>query len=158
MKVLVFDGGEVLPAGSAAVAVTVCEPGGRSAGTVTVKVPSGPTIAVPMTVPSTETVTVEPGSPVPVMVGVGSVVWLPFAGPTRTGEAGGLVSTVKVVGGLSSELPCTLEAETVATCAPSGSVVVGVQVKVPAPVATVVQTTWPSTRTVTVLPGSAVPV
>ena len=81
---------------------------------VKVQLPSAATVVVPTTWPSTVMLTVVPGSPVPVMEGVLSVVVLAFAGPASVGVSGARPSMVKRVGVLSGEEPPAFEAETVA--------------------------------------------
>jgi hypothetical protein len=57
------------------------------------------------TLPSTETVIVAPGSPVPVTVGVGSLVLDPAVGEVTTGAAGATVSTTKERNDVADTLP-----------------------------------------------------
>lgn len=52
---------------------------------------------VPTEEPSIQTVTVLPGSAVPVIGGVASSVTDPFTGAVRSGAAGAVVSIVKVL-------------------------------------------------------------
>ena len=105
-----------------------------------------------------KTVIVELASAVPETDGVLLEVREPFAGPTTTGAAGGVVSTVKV---LVLELTETLPTESVAmartVCEASLNVEV-VKVQLPEPLAVVVPTETPSMNTVTVALASAVPV
>src|SRR5690606_13692831 len=87
-----------LPAGSTWLANTVWPPSdsARSSGTSMVQVPSGSTVAVPIDSPSTNTSTVAPISPVPVMVGVWSATVEPAVGSVTAGGAGASVSIVKL--------------------------------------------------------------
>ena len=88
-------GGEVLPAGSVAVAFT-SSPSSRP-GFGTVQLPSGPATTVAVVPSGNVTVTVEPGSAVPV---IGSV---PLIG-SITGASGAVVSFCFVSSVLSSLL------------------------------------------------------
>ena len=104
----------VLPAGSVAVVVMLCGPSPRGLVGVTLQVPLGPTVVVPITVPGllpSVSVMVSPGVPVPVKVGVlSSVEPPPPMGPVTlpslsvsvgvAGAAGAVVSTVRVSAGL----------------------------------------------------------
>ena len=121
------------------------------------QVPFAATVVVPMDAPSTRTVMVVPGSPLPTTTGVVVLTRLPFEGLSTTGVSGGVVSMVKRTGVLSRELPTTFTDDAVATCGPALSAVEAVQENAPAEVAVAVQTTTPSTRTETALPASAVP-
>src|SRR4051794_28593145 len=60
----------VFPAGSLAEVVSVCEPSAIVEDDVQLQLPLASTVAVQTTVPSTVTLTVLPGSPVPVNVGL----------------------------------------------------------------------------------------
>ena len=97
----------VLPATSVALKVMACRPSPRSVPGVKVQLPWAFTTAVPISLPSTITCTVEPTSPVPLKVGRASLVLLPdvsapVTGPTSsitlvtTGTPGAAVSMVKV--------------------------------------------------------------
>src|ERR687893_28186 len=89
--------GETLPAASVCVAEIVCGPSANGVVGVTDHVPSAATTAVPSTVPAASvTVTVAPGSPVPVIVGVASLTVDPSAGAVITGAGVASVSTVNV--------------------------------------------------------------
>ena len=83
----------VWPAGSTWVAVS-CVPFGNTLEGVTVQLPSGATTAVPTGVPPLMTVTVDPGSPVPVMAE-------PLVGAI-TGADGVVVSIVTANAGLGA--------------------------------------------------------
>ena len=147
--------GLVLPAGSVAVAVNVCGPllKGVVAGQVQLPAPSA--TAVQTVVAPSFTVTVLPGSAWPLTGGV-AVPTVPV-GELTLGATGAAVSTVKlrVVGGLV--LPAGSVAVTKAVLGPSVRAVVGVQVQVPLSGTVVLHTGTPPTVTVTVLPGSALP-
>src|SRR3546814_5220430 len=84
-----------LPASSVCTAITVCVPSLSSVPTGIDHDPSGPTGTVPKTDPSRVTSTSAPGSPVPVMTGVGSEIDEPSAGAVMAGAAGAAVSTSK---------------------------------------------------------------
>ena len=114
-------------------------------------------------------VTLEPGSAVPLSVGVVSLVLsLGLSAPRRsgtssstwvmTGAAGATLSIVRVQ---VLETPLVLPAASVATavraCGPSAIGEEGVKIHTPRPLATVVPIATPSTRTVTVAFASAVP-
>ena len=98
------------------------------------------------------------GSAVPEYAGVLSLVVEPSAGVSTTGATGGAVSTVKVLV-LDSGLvfPTASVAVAFTECVPSASGVDGVKLQAPEPLAGAVPTVTPSTITVTVLLGSAVP-
>ena len=96
----------VLPAASVALKVMACGPSARSLPGVKLQLPWALTTAVPISLPSTSTCTVEPTSPVPLKVGRASLVLLPdvsvpVTGPissttlVTTGTPGAAVSTVK---------------------------------------------------------------
>ena len=140
---------------AASVAVTVSVVGSSCAGLSAMeKLPSLPTTPVPMTVEPFVTVMMLPTSPVPVS-GVPS-----SASSMLPGSAGATVSTVTLSGAESpEELPAGSLEETVKVCGPSNSVVSAVQLQVP-PGWTVTSTVdgVPSTETITVVPGSPVPV
>jgi len=157
-KVLVFEGSDMFPAGSTAIALTVWLPSMSAIGTSNVHVPSGRTVAIPTGMPSTRTVMVLPGSPVPVTVGVVSDVTLPLAGPVTAGVRGGVESTVKLVGALAGDVRPPMTATAVATWGPSERAMVGVQLNAPLELAVVVHAMAPSMRTVTMEFGGAVPV
>ena len=90
--------GEGLPAGSVATAVTVCGPSPSGVVGVTENVPPGVAVTPGSGVPSTVTTTVEPGSAVPEMVGVGSLTVPPSAGAVMTGALGAVASIVNRTG------------------------------------------------------------
>src|SRR5580765_6432090 len=154
------EGKELFPAGSVWVAVRVVSPSGSGVVGVTDHVPPASTVVVPIGLPSwSVTVTVAPGSPVPVMVGVLSFVDDPSAGAVITGAAGGVVSTVKVTGAEGAEtLPARSAWVAVSVVAPSGSGVVGVSDHAPPASTVAVPIGAPPALTVTVAPGSPVPV
>ena len=114
----------VLPATSVALNVMTCGPSGRSVPGVKVQLPWALTTAVPISLPSTITCTVEPTSPVPLKVGRASLVLLPdvsvpVVGATSsitlvtTGTPGPAVSTVKAkTDEFAEELPAASVAYT----------------------------------------------
>ena len=154
--------GPVLPAGSVAVALSVCAPSLRAKGGVQVQLPLASTTALQITGPPAPsvTLTVLPGSPVPLTVGVVSLKMLPAVGAMMAGAMGAVESIVTgtLVAGLV--LPAGSVAVVLSVCGPSDNAVVGVQLQLPLALATAVQSTGPlgPSRTVTVLPGSAEPV
>ena len=77
-----------------------------------------------ISVPSTDTVTVAPGSPVPVIVGVLSLIVEPSAGAMITGGSGTSVSTVKVDEASGDTFPAGSVWMAVAVCSPPVSAVV----------------------------------
>jgi hypothetical protein len=159
VKVFVFETGEVLPAASVAVALTVCDPSVK-VGAARVQFPEASAVAVvPSGVPSMLTVTVLFASAVPEIVGVVSFVDDPSAGVTTTGAGGAAVSTVNVLVFDTGEvLPAVSVAVAFTACAPSGSGVGVVRVQLPDPSAIVVVPSGvPSMLTVTALFASAVP-
>lgn len=138
-------GALVLPEASLANAVGAWAPGASGFVGMQLHVPFGCTTVVHSVGPFVPsfTVTVEPGSPVPVIMGVLFEVLPPFAGPVITGAAGGVVSTVNgtVVGWLM--FPAGSVATTPRVCGPLASGVVGVQLHVPLGCTVVVQINVP---------------
>lgn len=140
------------------VAVMPCEPSGSVVASQ-LQVPDELVVAVHNTVVPSRTVMVLPGSAVPVMVGVASgVTWL-VVGPVMTGVEGAVASMVKWFEFEAIDtLPAASLATALATCMPVVRSIEGVHENAPLVASAVaVQTTCPSTETVTVLPGSAVP-
>src|ERR687891_174294 len=88
VKLTGSEAGEALPSASVWVAVTVWSPSVSGSVSSRLQVPSAATVVVPTTAPSMVTVTVAPGSPVPVIVGVLSFVISPSVGDVITGAAG----------------------------------------------------------------------
>jgi hypothetical protein len=85
----------VFPAGSVTVVERVVVPSGRGEDGTTEYVPLAETTPVPMIVPDPSLrVTVDPTSPVPVTVGVVSLVMSPSVGLPMLGFVGAVVSTV----------------------------------------------------------------
>ncbi len=104
--VMPLDAGEILPAESVALAVSVWEPADRLEVGATDHAPDAGTVAlVPIKVAPSNTLTVEPTSAVPLISGLSSSVVMPSAGLVIIGAAGGTVSTVIVLIGLVAELP-----------------------------------------------------
>ena len=151
----------VLPAGSVAVAFNVCGPSLSAKGGVQVQLPDASTTAVQTTGPvgPSVTFTVLPGSPVPLRVGVLSLVVLPAAGEMIAGETGAVLSIVTGVLAAGLVWPVGSVAVVLSVCGPLLSGVVGVQLQLPLALATAVQTVAPPgpSLTVMVLPGSALP-
>ena len=148
--------GLVLPVGSVSLVVIEWLPSGSGVVGVYVQLPRGSTTAVPMTLPLSRMLTVLPGVPVPLKVGVLSSVeppgtMAPVLSPTLSllpGVAGfvGAVASILITRGLVEglELPAASVAITVNECAPSASGVVGVKLH------------WPFWAAV-VVPSSVVP-
>ena len=164
VKVNPPDIGLVLPATSVAIAVRVCVPSPTGVVGVKVHAPLLPTTAVPISTPSRRMVIVEPGSPVPLSVGVASlVVSLAPTGPVPTGT----LSTSWVMAGASGAVPSMVMVQAfetlplldvaVSTWAPSASGVDGVKVHWPDDGTTTVPRTSTPLWMVMVEPGSAVP-
>ncbi len=138
-------------------ASTVCGPS-LKVGVVQLQLPLASAIAVQSVVAPSFTVTVLPASAVPVIVGVLSLVLKVSVGVITTGAAGATVSTVTATGVLAGlVLPAGSVAVGVRVCGPLVKGVLGVQVQLPAPSTTAVQTVVAPSFTVTVLPGSPVP-
>ena len=149
--------GELGPPAAACVAVMVWL--ALLSGVVGVKVHAPlTTTAVPATVPSIDTVTVSPVTPVPEMIGVAVVVSvLPLAGLVMVG-AGGAVATLTVnVSEAAGELgPPAAACVAVMVWLALLSAVVGVKVHAPL-TTTAVPATVPSIDTVTVSPVTPPP-
>jgi hypothetical protein len=159
VKVSGAETGEVLPARSVCVAVIVWEPSLNGVLGVQDHEPSAATVAVHTVVPPSTTVTVAPGSPVPLMVGVLSFVAEPPAGPVITGAAGADVSTVNVSDADAGEVfPAASCCVAVIVCEPSANGVDGTQLQLPPLVTTAVHRVLPPSTTVTVAPASPEPV
>ena len=158
MKEIVLLAGEMLPAASAAMALTEWAPWLSAVTGVQLNVPAARAVVEHTVAPSTEMVTVLPASAVPLYVGVAVESVAPLAGVATTGATGITVSTVKEFALLTGDtLPAASVAMALTEWAPWLSAVAGVQLKVPAATAVVEHTVAPSTETVTVLPASAVP-
>ena len=146
----VFDG-EVLPALSVAVTVksSPLVLGGLIA---TSNLPSSPAVAVPIGLPfSSFTVTVLPGSAVP-------VTWAPSSETSRlSGLFGGVISGA--VTSVGFEVLPALSVAVTSTCSPFCFGGLRSMAKLPLPSAVPSAMTLPwSSLTVTLLPGSALPV
>ena len=140
-------------------ALTSYSPGDSASGTVKEKFPLASAVVDPTRSPSMRMITSLPGSAVPVIVGVESLVLPPSAGDVIPGAAGSSVSIRKPLvfdGGES--LPAGSVAPTNASWGPAASGAVGVKEKSPFPLAVVVPIEAPSTKTSTSAPGSARPV
>ena len=155
VKLLGVPAGPVLPAGSVAEAVTVCGPSPSAVVGAQDQLPLASAIAVQSGVPPSLTVTVLPGSAVPPMAGVLSLVWV--TGVVIVGPAGAALSTLKLRVAAGPVLPAGSVAVASTVCRPSAKVGV-VQDQLPLALVTAVQSVTPPSFTVTVLPGSAVPV
>lgn len=112
--------GLVLPAVSVCDTESVTTPSGKAVGLVNVHAPLGSTVAVPMGAPvASKTVTVAPGSHVPINVGVLSEVELPDAGLVMTGAPDAFVSIVKLDETAEDVLPAASVAIAVMVSGPS---------------------------------------
>ena len=120
-----------LPAESSKTAETLCGPLASGVVTGTVQLPSSSTSASPIRTPSMKTVTVAPGSPVPTMSGVESVVVDPSAGAVITGASGASSSTTNSLSSASDSLPASSVWIADAVCGPSASGVVTGTVQLP---------------------------
>ncbi len=150
-------GGLVLPAGSVAVTASACGPSLSGVVGVQLQLPLPSATAVQTGLPPSVTLTVLPGSAVPLSVGVLSPVVLPAVGEITVGAAGAVLSTVKLrVGEVTLPPP---ESVTVAIrlCGPLPSAVLGVQLQLPLASTVVVQIVVPPSFTTTVPLGVPVP-
>ena len=157
VKLTAVEAGLVLPAGSVAVAVMLCGPLVNGL-LMQLHTPLPFAIAVQSVTPPSFTVTVAPGSALPLIVGVLLLDVLPAVGALMLGAPGTAVSIVNgrtAVAGLV--LPAPSVAVAVTLCTPTVNAVVGVQVQLPPPSVVAVQTVFAPSFTVTVLPGSAWP-
>jgi len=157
-------GALVLPAASVAVTARLFTPCGKAVVGVALQVPSAATVAVAMTAPlASLTVMVALGSPVPLKVGVVSLVLLSPCVPlslveasAATGAAGAVVSMVTGTTVSALTLPCGSVAVTLKFCKPSGKAAVGVMAHVPLAATTAVPSTAPlAALRVMVSPGVA---
>src|SRR5215217_4257913 len=144
----------VLLRASVAVAVTECGPSASGAATGTDQIPFAGTCTVPTTAPSTVTVTMAPGSPVPVYVTTPLVSTAPSAGVVTLTNVP--VSTLKAFVSIAV-LPLVSVAVAVTECGPSASGVTTGNDQIPFAGTVTVPTCVPSTTTTTVAPASAVP-
>jgi hypothetical protein len=104
------------------------------------------------------TVIVSPGVPVPVTVGVLSLVVLLGVGLVTLGAVGGVVSILKLRAALAGPvLPARSVCVAVMACAPLLSGLLGVQLQLPPASAVAVQIVVVPSFTTTVALGSAVP-
>jgi hypothetical protein len=124
---------------------------------VQLQAPSAVAVVVHSTVPPWLTVTALPASAVPVKVGVVVGTSLPATGARNVGAPGGVVSTVKLLVAGALTLPAASVAVTDSVYVPSASVETCGQLQAPLPSAVVVQSVLPSSTTVTVEFGSALP-
>ncbi|GCE96939.1 hypothetical protein NIES46_50140 [Arthrospira platensis NIES-46] len=156
VKLTVVDSSDVLPAASVADAVKLNSPSAKAVAGVNVQLPESSAVAVPIELPSRNISTVLPGSAVPVISGVVSLV-APVV--VIVGASGAVVSTVKLTGVDSSDvLPAASVADAVKLNSPCAKAVAGVNVQFPESSAVAVPRLVPSRNISTVLPGSAVPV
>ena len=159
--------GLTLPVGSVAVTLSGLLPSGSGVVGVMDQVPSGATMALPMTAPAASlTVMTLPGVPAPLRVGVVSVVLLSPCVPLSLvgsslalGATGATVSmTTVMTSGVSLVLPAGSVAVTLRALMPSGSAVVGVAAQVPLAATVAVAMTTPlASLTVMRSPGSPLP-
>ena len=146
----------VLPAGSVAVMTSGLLPVGSGVVGVMAQVPLASTVAVPIRLPAASLMaTVSPGVPVPLMVGVVSLVMpspslpLSLVGSSTAVSApapvvaGAVVSMMTGSGAGALVLPAGSVAVTVRALGPSGSGVVGVMAQVPSAATTAVPMTLP---------------
>jgi hypothetical protein len=98
VNVLVFERDDSFPEPSLAVATAAWMPCMRGTTGWQLKVPAESVVAAHTGTPSTDTVTVVPGSAVPENTGVEVLVVAPPSGVARTGAPGGVASMVKVFG------------------------------------------------------------
>lgn len=151
-------GAPVVPPASVAVAVMACAPWLSGVLGVQLQLPPASAVAVQMTVAPSFTTTAACGSLVPTRVGVLLLATIAFcAGCEIAGAAGAEVSTVKERVVLGPVLPAGSVWLTVKVCGPSLNGVVGVQLQLPLASTVAVQTVFGPSFTVTVAPGSPVP-
>src|SRR5690606_19546333 len=140
-------------------AVIVCEPSSNGLSGVNDQFPFSSTVAVPNSVSPSRIVTVAPGSPVPVISGVGLPIVDPSPDEVTPGTGG---ATVPTVTDTSSDGPDTLHAAlpsvAVIVCGPSSNGLSGVNDQLPFSSTVVVPNSVSPSRIVTVAPGSPVPV
>lgn len=151
--------GLLLPAGSVCAAAKLCAASANAAAGVHVQLPALSTTPEHTVAAPSLTVTVAPGSPVPVKVGVVSEVKVPAVGAVNNGTAGATVSTVRACAAeaepmLPAGSVCFAEME----CRPSVSGLTGVQDHTPAALTTPLQIAVAPSDIVTVAPISPVPV
>jgi hypothetical protein len=163
VSVVVALGLEVFPATSVCTAVMACEPSVSGMVGVQVQVPPTTAIGLPsaqvMATLSIETVMRVPFSPVPLMVGVVSLVVVPLVGEVMTGAAGATVSMVTDSAGLSAEvLPAGSVAVRRMLCDTLLRAEPAVMVYVPPTGQSCVPADEPSMTSVTVSPGVQLPV
>ena len=156
----------MVPAGSVATTVSGLLPAGSSVVGVADQVPSGATVVVAITWPAGFLMLmVSPGVPVPVRVGVVSLVMpsplvpLSLVGArlaVSTPASGATMVTGSGVGALT--VPAGLVCTTLRLLVPRGSAVVGVAAQVPSGATVAVAMTLPAgSLTEMVLPGTPVP-
>lgn len=140
-----------------ALAVSACVPSERGEVGVSVHRPLASATVVPSSTPSAKTDTVEPAVAVPLRVGVASLVRVLVAGAVMATVTEGMSTTKRLVieGGLVLPAASRETAET--WCAPSARSAPPVQDHAPLPSARAVHACRSSTDTITVAPGSAVP-
>ena len=150
----------VFPAGSVILTLIVLDHSGREVVGVNVYVPSPATVPVPRVFPDPSViVNVDPGSPIPLIVGVESLVRRPLVGLAIIGVAGAVVSTVTEIFCGVLVFPVESVAVTERVFTHSGSAVDGVNVQLPDPSAVTVPSVFPDPSCIsTVEFASAVPV
>lgn len=150
-------GEPTLPAGSVAVAVTLCGPSVMTAAGEQPQLPALSATAVQTVLAPSFTTTVLPGSAVPLKSGVLSLMVLLAAGVVSTGTAGGVVSTVTVTGVLAGLTPLALPATALTVWLPTDIGAAGAQLhRLPA-LAVAVQITVPVGDSVMVIRAPGVP-
>jgi hypothetical protein len=157
VKLRVGLAGLTLPAGSVAVAVTLCAPSGMAEDGEQDQLPAPSATAVQSVVGPSFTATVAPGSAVPLNSGELSVVVMPAVGALIVGAAGTTVSTLKVTGALAGPVPLPLVATASMVWLPGASGVLGVQLHKLLAATVVVQSTVPVGDSVTVISAPGVP-
>ena len=158
-------GALVLPAGSVAVMARLFRPWGSGLAGVAAQVPLGCTVAVAMVLPSGSlTVMTSPGVPVPLRVGVVSLVRVSVSKPLLllgARMAAGAVAGATMVRGSgvgTLTVPAGLVCVTLRLLVPRGSGLVGVAVQVPLDATRAVAMVLPAASLMAmVLPGVPVP-
>ena len=133
----------VLPTPSVALTRRLCEPATSAVSGVKVQLPVSPTCALPIAVPLSKIVTVEPISPMPESVGRVSLVLCPLAICPVTGAVSSVTSVIAGICGITVSttrlkaadgwlmLPSPSVAVTVNTCPPVLSAASGVKLQTP---------------------------
>ena len=128
-----ITGNHALPARSVVITLSVLEPSGRETVGVYDQLPDQLTVPVPMRLPDPSVIlNTDPGSPVPLMVGVLSDVRDPLIGDVTIGALGGVVSMVIVRSDPVVVFPAASVITGVIDVVPSANAESGVHVTVPA--------------------------